>query len=213
MTQTFVTRGRLPGDHPVDYFWTLIDQLGPEDYPPGVHRVPGRGSGTCFFSACAGLVRRRGEPLPPFPFGGVMFVGHNLNSVGAYQRMTRRGVRDAGDPDRPSMRTWQNAYALLRRAGVDPREVFFTNVYIGLKEGDDPRGPFPGRDDPSFCRWCAAFLDEQLRVMKPRVVVALGGWSQEVLGSPAGKAVRTDRAGVSYTMVGLTGVDPVSQTP
>jgi uracil-DNA glycosylase len=76
---------------------------------------------------------------------------------------------------------WRRALSLLDLASVPTSEVFFTNAYVGLIAGDNPSADFPGRKDPSFGRWCAAFLEEQIQVMRPRLVVALGGEAQRDL--------------------------------
>ena len=76
-------------------------------------------------------------------------------------------------------------------------------MYTGLKEGDDPSGSFPGRLDPSFCAWCDAFLNEQLPVMRPRLVVALGRPVRRRLECSAGSVLQVSRGGIDYAMVGL----------
>ena len=157
--------------HPIKHFRRRLEEFGA--YPSGVVPVPAYLPGTAFFAASAGLYRRAGSHLlPPFPFGGWMFVGHNLDAEGPFRRRLESG-HSHGDPARP-MRTWQNLYKLLAKAGVDPRECFFTNAYVGLKEGDDPTGRFPGSGDAAFRQWCAEFLMDQLAVMRPRVVATLG---------------------------------------
>jgi hypothetical protein len=204
-TPPYEPRDRRPGEHPVEHFWAILDQLGSADYPSGVvpllveERLPG----TAFFSAGAGLVRRRGERLPEFPAGGVMFVGHNLDAEEPYRRRVLE-ERDHGDPDRPSMATWRNMYAMLRLGEVDRAEVFFTNYFVGLKAGKNPNGAFPGKDSPSFLAWCEAFLDEQIRVMRPRVVIALGTWTQGRLGMHLDTARVANRAGVEFRAGGMT---------
>jgi hypothetical protein len=185
----------------VDYFWALIDQLDPADYPPRVKPVPYNLGGTWGFSGGSGLVRKPGAPLPPFPFGGVMFVGSNLNSVAGWKKAEDRG--DPGDPDDPKMTYWRNMRKLLELAEVDRTQVFFTNVFsIGLMEVDSATASFPGRKDPSFCSWCRAFLAEQMRVMEPRLVVALGADAQRELGVRRGQVI-PPHPGVDYTLVGL----------
>ncbi len=189
----------------MNHFWALIDELGPEDYPNGVVPVPVslRGVGTRAFSAAAGLIMKPGEPLPRFPFGGIMLVGHNLSSVTAYERQRRLGHLDVGNPQHPRTPTWRNTHRLLDAAGIRSREIFFTNIYIGFKEVGGPMGQFPGRWNPSFRAWCEAFLDEQLGIMKPRVVAALGGDAQAELDCSPGSVSRRRRSGVEFTMVGL----------
>lgn len=154
------------------------------DYPAGVVPVPGYLGGTAFFSAAAGhIVADDDGPLPPFPFGGVMFVGHNLDSDAAFQRRLASGHAH-GDPERP-MLTWRNLYRLLMAADIPGANCFFTNVYVGLKAGDDPTGRFPGADDPEFRAWCQDFLEEQIRVMRPKVVATLGSDARRFVASMA----------------------------
>jgi len=201
VTRPFVARARGYDEHPVEYFWALIQQLDPADYPLGVKPVPYQLGGTWGFSGGSGLFRKPGAPLPPFPFGGVMFVGSNLNSVTGWKKAEDR--RDPGDPDDPKMMYWRNIRKLLDLAEVDRAQVFFTNIFsIGLMEGESATAAFPGRKDPSFSGWCYAFLQKQIVTMNPRVVVALGGVSQRKQGVRPGEVIRP-HPGVSCTLVGL----------
>lgn len=154
-------------EHPVEAFRRRLTEL--RRYPAGVIPVPAYLRGTAFFSAAAGLVMHSLDGhLPPFPFGGVMFVGNNLDSETAFLRRLHSGQAH-GDPERP-MLTWRNLYRLLSAADVSPSDCFFTNAFVGLKAGDDPRGRFPGAGDPEFRIWCRRFLEEQIAVMGPAVV-------------------------------------------
>ena len=92
--------------------------------------------------------------------------------------------RAHGDTDRP-MLTWRNLYPLLERASVAPENCFFTNAYVGLKAGDEPRGTFPGAADPAFSAWCREFLEEQMAVMRPSVVATLGTDVRQFLATMA----------------------------
>jgi hypothetical protein len=197
MTPDFILPRAIRADeHPVDYLWELLDQLGDDDYPAGVLRVPEKGLGTWAFPSSAGLVWWPSTPRPDFPVGGVMFVGDNLNAYGRW--IQNRG--HWGDPGQPTMTYWKRVLPLLNKAGIPISKAFFTNAYVGLIEGDDPSAPFPGRNDPSFCRWCAAFLIEQIHVMQPCLVVSLGGESRRALDR--WKVVR--RAGVDGKIVNLS---------
>jgi len=115
------------------------------------------------------------------PFGGVMFVGHNLDSETAFLSRLASGQAHGG-PERP-MRTWRNLYRLLETAGVEPATCFFTNAYVGLKAGNKPRGTFPGAADPAFSAWCRNFLGEQIAVMRPSVVATLGTDARQFLAT------------------------------
>jgi hypothetical protein len=169
-----------PTEHPVQRFRRRLESLA--SYPPGVRPVLEYLRGTAFFAAAAGLqVTDPDGPLPPFPFGGVMVVGHNLDSETAFYRRLESGLAHGG-PDRP-MLTWRNLYRLLNVAGLTAGDRFFTNAYVGLKAGDDPTGRFPGADDPEFRLWCRGFLGEQISVMKPRAVATLGTGSRRFLST------------------------------
>ncbi len=200
-------------EHPVRTFRRLLASLS--EYPPGVIPVPAYLSGTAFFSAAAGLIIDNAEGLlPPFPFGGVMFVGHNLDSETAFLQRLASGEAHGG-PERP-MLTWRNLYRLLDAARLDAQECFFTNAFVGLKAGDDPTGRFPGADDPRFRSWCRHFLEDQIEVMRPRVIATLGndarrfvatlapdlsGWA--AIRSPPPRVVTTRLGGEQAALVAL----------
>ncbi len=146
-----------------------------DGYADGVVAVPEAVDGTAFFAAGPGLYCEAPPSqvgLPPFPFGGVMFVGHNLDVLTAYQNRLAQG-RAHGDREHP-MATWRGLYRLLPAAGVEPTNCFFTNAYVGLIEKGGPTGRFPGESDPTFVAWCEGFLRLQIDRMRPSVLVALG---------------------------------------
>jgi hypothetical protein len=50
--------------------------------------------GTAGFADGAGLYRKTDDPLPPFPVGGVMFIGNNNDAEGTYdQTLSERRPR------------------------------------------------------------------------------------------------------------------------
>jgi len=151
-----VSRAIIASMHPVERLWRRLEELPAEWYPAGVVPVPAHVPGTAFFSAGAGLCRASDAPLPDFPTGGVMFVGHNLDAEGPYLGRLAERIPH-GDPRRP-MATWRNLYRLLDGSGIQREECFFTNAYVGLIAGDKPTGTFPGARDQRFTRWCRDFL-------------------------------------------------------
>jgi len=158
--------------HPVADFWTILQAF--DGYPPDVTPVPEPLPGTAAFAASAGLYRPHGgRDLPPFPYGGLMVVGHNLDSQAGYERRRASGVSHGDLVPGPAMSTWVGLYRLLGLAGVERSEFFFTNVLVGLKEGK-PTGQFSAHRAPAYREWCAEFLEHQVRTMRPRVVLVLG---------------------------------------
>lgn len=62
--------------NPAEELWQCQDP--PEGYPKGVIRVPAPIAGTAFFPGGHGLWRPDVlKPLPEFPLGGIMVLGHD----------------------------------------------------------------------------------------------------------------------------------------
>jgi hypothetical protein len=114
-----------------------------------------------------------------------MFVG-NFTDAEGLRVLRRPNGRSPGDPEHPNMRTWENLYKLFGLADFRKHEMFFTNVYVGLKEGVDGGGRFPGAKDESFRAWCRDFLDDQIRIMEPRAIVTLGSHARKEFKWPKG---------------------------
>lgn len=140
-------------------------------YHPRVVRTPARLEdlipGTAFFPGGHGLWRgplERG-PLPKhFPLSPVMFVGHNFDSVRAFNRSLING----GEPTGPF---WTKLIAILDAASISPEDCFFTNALMGLKPGS-ATGSMPGV--AGYKKQCLLFLREQVEIVAPRAIVALG---------------------------------------
>lgn len=184
MTRSYEAGERRDGQHAVEYLWSQVDGLKPEDWPEDVFPPPcPHDEGTAGFPDGAGLYRETGEPLPLFPIGGVMLVGHYTDAIECRASWRTDGL-SPGEPPKGRMPTWSRLYQMLDLAGIDPEDIFLTNVYVGLIAGDNSRAPFPARANASFCAWCDAFLDEQIRLMQPRAVVTLGVEAASKLGWP-----------------------------
>jgi len=172
--------------HPVEEFRAIL--RGFDSYPPDVSPVPEFLPGTAAFAASAGLYREHGvHDLPSFPYGRLMVVGHNLDSRAGYEKRRCSGVSHGDLVPGPPMSTWLGLYRLLNQADVACEDFFFTNVFVGLKEGR-PTGRFSTNAAPQFRRWCAEFLQHQVATMRPRVVLVLG---VQACGDAAGMTTPT----------------------
>ena len=100
--------------------------------------------------------------------GNVMVLGHNFDSEEGYRESFVNQGEDL------NCQTWRYLLELLHCAGIQPKDCFFTNAYMGLIVGDSNTGKFPGADDLGFVQRCQSFLAEQITVQKPRVILALG---------------------------------------
>jgi uracil-DNA glycosylase len=137
-----------------------------EEYPDGVLPVPTAILGTAFFPGGHGLWMEDGEPT--FPEGGIMILGHDFHSEEEYLKSDKRKKEDLNAP------TWRNLRRLLEEAEVPLHHCFFTNFFMGLREGEATTGPFPGRKKPDFVKRCSDFFLHQLSIQRPRAVVVLG---------------------------------------
>ena len=112
----------------VERFFSLIANV--PHWPKGVVPVPARIGPPAFFSASDGLWHNPDEQAA-FPYGGVMVVGHNLDSEESYRARLASGESHGGEANR--MPTWRNLLRSLESAHIHPAECFFTNAYVGLR--------------------------------------------------------------------------------
>lgn len=160
--------------HPSVRLW---DSHAPANgYPRGVLPIPEAIAGTAFFPGGYGLWNPTPSlPLPKFPVNGVMVLGHDFHSEEGYRASLERGFES------PSQPTWCNLVRLLESVDIEPAECFFTNVYMGLREGSGTTGVFPGASDADFVAHCEAFLLKQLDAQRPSCIITLGVNAPRVL--------------------------------
>jgi uracil-DNA glycosylase len=153
-------------DHPSRLLWR--DMSSVEPYPTGVRAVPEQIAGTSFFPGGTGLWCENAQVVPPMPVGGVMLLGHDFHSVAGYEWSRKNIAENLESP------TWRNLLALLRAVPVALESCFFTNAYMGLREGARTTGPFAGACDAAYVARCRGFLIRQLQVQRPHLILALG---------------------------------------
>ncbi|HVW79041.1 MAG TPA: uracil-DNA glycosylase family protein [Alloacidobacterium sp.] len=123
--------------------------------------------GTAFFPGGSGLWRglENNGPLPTqFPDNPIMFVGHNFDSVRAFDKAFQNGGEVKSE-------FWKRLLAMLRAAEVSPESCFFTNALMGLKPGS-ATGSMPSVR--GYREQCALFLQKQVDIVRPVAIVALG---------------------------------------
>jgi hypothetical protein len=136
--------------------------------PQGVQRVDEPIHGTAFFPGGHGLWRglEPHGPLPErFPENAVMVVGHNFDSVRGYRLSLERGIELVKNP------TWAKLREYLAFADQSLEQCFFTNALMGLQP-EKSRGPLKTTD--RFRSECRLFLGEQITIVHPIAIVALG---------------------------------------
>ena len=173
--------------HPVEYLFNELQSVKP--YPDGVKCVPKVLSGTAFFPGGCGLWLDKTaswytlSDRPDMPTGEIMILGHNFDSEAGYRETQAVVGQHELNPKYP---TWRNLLELLQDAGIEPKNCFFTNAYMGLRKGERNTGKFPGARCPGFVERCRSFLNEQIEAQKPRLILTLGlevPWFIEPLSS------------------------------
>jgi uracil-DNA glycosylase len=96
-----------------------------------------------------------------------MAVGHNFGCEDY-----RNEINGAGREDDKA--TWRNLRLLLADADVPIESCFMTNWFVGLQPGDKQVGEFLSRPDSRFERECGELLLEEIRTLKPHVILLLG---------------------------------------
>jgi hypothetical protein len=119
------------------------------------------------------------------PIGGIMVLGHDFHSEAGFARSLAQYTKTPATPNsryRISS-TWRNLIPVLREANILPERCFYTNVYMGLRQGSGSTGRFPGSYDSGFVARCQTFLLRQLLAQQPRVVLTLGTWVPSFLAA------------------------------
>ena len=154
-------------DHPARLLWREM-QSTVVTYPDGVGAVPEPIEGTAFLPDGYGLWRDLGSTMCAFPTEQIMIVGQDFNSRAAYEEARLIGTETQTSP------TWRNLISILSSVEVAPERCFFTNVYMGLRDGGPETGRFAGASDPGFVACCLQFFERQLEVSRPRLILLLG---------------------------------------
>jgi hypothetical protein len=163
----------------VDLLFTHLAQVEP--YPSGVLRIPEAGAGRpmlpgiAFFPEGTGLWMADLVSQPSvFPVGGVMVIGQDFDSEAVYHNTLNLMHQGPCDPCERNPATWGRLILFLEGVGIVPEGCFFTNFFMGLREGNKATGTFPGARDARFVNHCRDFMRVQLKTQEPRLVLTLG---------------------------------------
>ncbi len=150
----------------------LKSELGQIRYPASIIACPGP---YCAIQGQSFFPGGKGNPGGNIPVGGVMYLGHNFDKVGGFNRSVERGHEEN--------LTWR-----VIRTAVLPvlaeRHIWFTNYFMGVVEGPSNMGPLDQSAD-GFADYeadCWEFFKVQLALQRPRIVVALGKEVVRLLG-------------------------------
>ncbi len=190
-----------------------IDPFLPEHLAPVPHRIPE----PQFFPGATGLLPYeewaevrpcstgdRGL-LPPVPESPVVVLGNFFATSDEFVDVDEGRLTHLG-------RTWDTMREMFQGI-VPPSEVFLTDSYPTLpKAGGRTGGVRPGRRYGGACR---RFLVEEVRMLRPRAVLCLGGHATRLLASVCPELAQwrdssfkaIDEAEAPVVDVSLSGVD------
>jgi uracil-DNA glycosylase len=107
-----------------------------------------------------------------------MVLGHNLDSERGFAQSVARGSENL------TAGTWRALTEFLGEStpgDITLSRCFFTNFLIGLIPGASATGAFPGAKDPAFVERCRAFLNRQIEVLRPSLLLVLGRHTPRLL--------------------------------
>ena len=81
--------------------------------------------------------------------------------------------------------TWTNLLNLLKQAGINQHQCFFTNAIMGVRATGKNTSKSPAFKAPDFLQACRQFFLDQLRVQQPKLVLVLGKMPAEFLATMA----------------------------
>ncbi|MFN0011093.1 MAG: uracil-DNA glycosylase family protein [Phycisphaerales bacterium] len=110
-----------------------------------------------------------------------MIVLNNFGNEAWFEECQRNGDAEIVNA---STGTWPGLIQLLTTVPIDRRDCYFTNAYVGLLKGDeDLLRDLPGtRRDAHFRQACEASLHQQLALVRPKLVLPMGGRAVALLG-------------------------------
>jgi hypothetical protein len=108
------------------------------------------------------------------PGGKVMKIGQDFDSEANYHSILNLMRQGPCDPRTRNPATWGRLLQFLGKCGIAPEACFFTNFFMGLRQGDQGVGVFPGAADRGFEERCRGFMGVQLNTQQPRLVLTLG---------------------------------------
>ena len=128
--------------------------------------------GPGFFPGCTGTIYSR-EDISGLSF---MVLGQDFDTQANHKQINP----EKGEIDKNT--TWRNLRKLLKEVGINEKECFFTNAYMGLRPDNNKdaktkntgKSPAAKKGAEAFSDQCIEFFKTQLQIVKPKVVLVLG---------------------------------------
>ncbi|PWF55615.1 hypothetical protein [Massilia glaciei] len=135
-----------------------------EPFPAGVAAVPAMAPGTSFFPGGGGLWCEGESEI----FPDVLVLGHDFSTKEEHDRFLLGTDRDIDSA------TWRELIKLAKNAGLDLNRCFFTNAFMGLRTVGNSTAINPAHKNVDFRKINAAFLKQQIAIIRPKLIIVLG---------------------------------------
>jgi hypothetical protein len=146
-----------------------------------------------FFPGGNGLFR--GDGATKFPLRGTLILGLNFGSCGGF---IDERTGDLWTTDERSGDTWKGLRHILPKSEIDLETCFFTNAWPFLHKGDNNQASpdkWLNKKNTELTQSCGEFFKSTFRLMRPRLVVALGWGAAEFLRRVSPKHFGTGKLG------------------
>jgi len=118
-----------------------------------------------------------------FPHQGIMIIMQDFDAEASYRRAVDHGYTASQDS------TSVRAAEILKEAGVNLSNCYFTNRFVGVRDAETQYGANPGWRSPKsskqhgpYVKMCNEMLGLQLKEQKPRLVLTYGAHVPRSLG-------------------------------
>ncbi len=142
-----------------------------EPYPDKVVKIDDYIEKIAFFPGGLGVLPEENNQMIP----EILILGHDFSTVKEFIKLKDVKIDECNDP------TWRNMNLLFSSAGINMKNCFFSNVFMGLRDTESMTGKFPGYKDKEFVNRCIEFLKYQVEIVKPKAIITLGKYAPEML--------------------------------
>lgn len=146
--------------------------FGGELYPSFMEKVPKPLRGQAFFPGGDGLWREPADIAngsnERVSVHGIMIVGNDLGNAATFKA-------EKTDKQYEEDLTWVNLRPRIELSRLPREKVFFTNAVMGLRKNLGSKDKIDWMAaNSTFAARCRRFLETQIRLLRPRLVIVIG---------------------------------------
>ena len=161
----------------------LDDALQIISYPPEIIPVEKRVDSTAFFPGGIGIYENSNTEID------ILVLGQDFGTLSYHKALLKGKKVDTNCP------TWIHMTALFNSVSIDLKNrCFYSNVFMGLRKEDKMTGPLlriisNSADRKTYKESCVRFLQNQIKIIRPKAVITLGNEPIKMLFEAACKNI------------------------